>query len=346
MLWNKRYVGPVSSGRCVGIQTRDGGYAIAGSATPRGVDKSEAWLVKTDGAGNVEWDRTFASASSESFNSIAEADDGGIVAAGITYSDNRAAVWLVKTDPKGNEQWNTTYRAEGAQDAYSVIKTKDGGYLIGGGNTPLRSSDTLGLLIKADSNGNFEWSKTYWMETGDSGRFRSVAQTLDGGYVATSPIHDGIWIIKIDASGQKIWELVNGDGEDESKSIIATSDGGFAFTGERDHYDRSLDTIMLIKVAPPLTSSVVNISPDFALTVFLGIISGIVVATILILFYERRTSETTPTFETQKEEKITFFLRCIYFPLQPLIFSVSSPFSTRKRALLLEAAGISACELC
>jgi hypothetical protein len=287
MLWNKNVAGPFSSGSCVGIQTSDGGYAVIGSAISLEEDKSAAWLTKIDEEGNEQWNKVFEDDRNVNFNSITEADAGSIVAVGVRYVDDRQSVWLVKIGLNGREIWNTTFRAEGSQTGCSVAKTNDGGYIIAGGNTPLSSSDMLGLLVKTDSNGNKEWIKTYWLDSGESSRFISVDQTLDSGYVVIATIDDGVWIMKTDSFGDKLWDLVNGNDDDLSKDIIGTVDGGFAFTGERNSHNRYGNAIMLVKGAQQTTS----VTPDpklfefhLALVLVLVLIVVIVGIGLFILF--------------------------------------------------------------
>src|SRR5882672_934045 len=39
--------------------TRDGGYIVAGTTQSKGAGKSDAWLLKLDALGQLEWERTF-----------------------------------------------------------------------------------------------------------------------------------------------------------------------------------------------------------------------------------------------------------------------------------------------
>ena len=81
-------------------QTTDGGYAFAGHYFENTIYDQRAWLVKTDSAGNVEWDKIYGADvqySSRTFNSFQQASDGGFIAAG-SYK----GLWIVKTDSNGN----------------------------------------------------------------------------------------------------------------------------------------------------------------------------------------------------------------------------------------------------
>src|SRR6266480_4645706 len=68
-------------------QTIDGGYAFSGYYFQNTVYDERAWLVKTDSAGKVQWDRTYGADveySYRKFYSFEQTSDGGFIAAGST----------------------------------------------------------------------------------------------------------------------------------------------------------------------------------------------------------------------------------------------------------------------
>src|SRR6266700_1125142 len=88
-------------------QTTDGGYAFAGHYFENTIYDQRAWLVKTDSAGKVQWDRIYGADvqySTRTFNSFQQTSDGGFIAAGSTnqYNNGYTSLWLVKTDSNGN----------------------------------------------------------------------------------------------------------------------------------------------------------------------------------------------------------------------------------------------------
>ena len=85
-------------------QTADGGYVIAGFTTSYGAGDRDTYLVKTDGEGNEEWQRTFGGEYSDEAFSVQQTADGGYVIAGRTdsYGAGEYYAYLVKTDGEGN----------------------------------------------------------------------------------------------------------------------------------------------------------------------------------------------------------------------------------------------------
>src|SRR5215470_10101234 len=100
--------GSISDLNPVGAQqTADGGYAFAGYYFQNTVYTERAWLVKTDSAGNVQWNKIYGpdvQYSDRYFHSFQQASDGGFIAAGSTNQFNGGdnSIWLVKTDSNGN----------------------------------------------------------------------------------------------------------------------------------------------------------------------------------------------------------------------------------------------------
>lgn len=100
--------GNISDLNIVGVQqTADGGYAFAGYYFQNTVYTERAWLIKTDSAGHVQWNKIYGpdvAYSDRYFHSFQQTGDGGFIAAGSTNQFNGGdnSIWLVKTDSNGN----------------------------------------------------------------------------------------------------------------------------------------------------------------------------------------------------------------------------------------------------
>lgn len=112
----------------------------------------------------------------------------------------------------------------------SVQQSTDGGYIVTG------RLDGSTNLIKTNSNGILEWSKTFL----ENSIGYSAKQTTDGGYIVTGAIYLGgldkdISLIKTNSNGDEIWskryEQACG------YSVQQTTDGGYIVTGENSIYD-------------------------------------------------------------------------------------------------------------
>ena len=98
--WDHTFGGPDWDWAHSVQQTADGGFIIAGETFSFGAGAQDSWLVKTDAAGNKEWDRTFGGTGWEDARSVQQTADGGFIFAGrfcVVHPD----FWLVKVAPEG-----------------------------------------------------------------------------------------------------------------------------------------------------------------------------------------------------------------------------------------------------
>jgi hypothetical protein len=132
-------------------------------------------------------------------------------------------------------KWINTYGGVGDDEGYFVTNS-DYGYVFVG----ITNSSGLGqydvLLIKIDSDGSMEWNHTYGGSFND--RAYTVVTTNDGGYALAGSTNSfgskdvDYWLIKVDSHGNLEWtQTYNGQGYDSCRSLIATSDGGYALLG-------------------------------------------------------------------------------------------------------------------
>jgi hypothetical protein len=100
--WNKTYGGTNQEWAYALVQTFDGGYAIAGHTKSFGAGGKDFWLVKADGNGNAQWNKTYGGTNEDPLYALVHTDDGGYALAGYTVSFGVGGdAWLVKTDANG-----------------------------------------------------------------------------------------------------------------------------------------------------------------------------------------------------------------------------------------------------
>ncbi len=152
----------------------------------------------------------------------------------------------------GEIQWAKSFGGSGAETARSIIATRDGGLAILGFSEST-DGDLLGKaiavndywLLKLDAVGNREWTRTYGGSKDDRGQ--AVVELSDGGYAITGyamsddgdgssneGFHDN-WVLRLDATGEILWERSFGfSGHDHSYDLLETDDGGLFFIGFLD----------------------------------------------------------------------------------------------------------------
>lgn len=252
--WNRSFGGGSEDNfRCV-EQTSDGGYIVAGTTDSygKGTDgQSDAWLIKLDKNGDIEWNKTYGETYAEWGFLTKQTSDDGYVLSGYTFPHGYNQSYLVKTDKDGNEIWSKISEEISHEDylQYVAERTSDGGYIVGDiveYEVPEYSKfelliDTDIRLAKYNINGSQEWNNTFGKkissEMVDSWS-RPVRQTPDGGYIIAGTIYVNetdvydIWLIKTNEYGQEQWNKTFGGPMDDSAfSISVTSDNGYVLAG-------------------------------------------------------------------------------------------------------------------
>ena len=230
------------------------------------------WICKMDGNNNLLWQKNYGGAGLDLLQSVKATADGGYILAGISSSNisgdkldicqGATDYWIIKIDASGGQQWQTTVGGVGIEKLNQITQTTDGGYIIAGSSgskkSPVGQDNIIPLtqktescrggldfwIVKLKSNGDVDWQKTI------GGRFADelkVVQPLPnneyllGGY-SNSPISGektneniGIgdyWIVKINNTGEIIWQqTLGGSSDDVLVSLITTQDGGFIIGG-------------------------------------------------------------------------------------------------------------------
>ena len=152
-------------------------------------------------------------------------------------------------------QWQGVYGGTASDYLTSSRQTPDGGYIFGGysnsGINGNKTEDKVGLydywIIKTDADGNIEWQNTIGGTQNDY--LNNVEPTADGGYILggtsfsdstadKSENKNGaqdFWIVKVDGSGNIVWEnTIGGDAYDYLHIIHQTPDGGYIAGGYSD----------------------------------------------------------------------------------------------------------------
>ncbi|MFN3874122.1 MAG: T9SS type A sorting domain-containing protein, partial [Ignavibacterium sp.] len=108
-------------------------------------------------------------------------------------------------------------------------------------------------LIKTDSAGNQQWTKTIGGLSSDGAR--SINKTSDGGYIITGWTFSygpgavgNVWLVKTDSLGNMQWnKFFGGTDVDRGLSVQQTNDGGYIITGYTASSGAGLDDMLLIK---------------------------------------------------------------------------------------------------
>ena len=84
------------------IESSDGGYILSCRTESFGAGGTDAWLVKTNAFGQVEWNYTFGGWEEDVATIVIAASEGYLVVGGTrSYGAGGMDIWLIKTDENG-----------------------------------------------------------------------------------------------------------------------------------------------------------------------------------------------------------------------------------------------------
>jgi len=154
-VWQKVF-GGADEDRATDVrQAQDGGYIVCGFTESYGSGEYDAWVLKLDTSGSIEWDQELGGGDYDAANSIVLAPGGGYVFAGYNSSEGAGSEdgWVVKIDSTGAQVWSRTFGGAEIDVALSIETAPDGGYIVGGHTASSGSGQEDFWLLKLDENG-------------------------------------------------------------------------------------------------------------------------------------------------------------------------------------------------
>jgi len=218
-----------------------GGYVVAGDTYSLAAATKDAWLMKLDEDGNLEWDNQYISLTSTASGlAVIENSDGDYVMAGYIYDiTGTMGVLLVKVAPDGSTIWKKALGSSGTDWGENLIQASDGGYVITGSTTSIGAGEEDLMLMKVDADGNLLWMEAYGAVDDDRGF--AVRELADGGFIICGMTETGPsisnadgWLVRTDSSGLLLWtqSFAHPAGNwDQINDVLVADDGGFILCG-------------------------------------------------------------------------------------------------------------------
>ena len=148
----------------------------------------------------------------------------------VVNSANESCTFLTKLDAEYHLLWSRTINLSENTTLPRLLVLRDGGFLLAG------LIDNQYVLVKTDSNGNTEWTKSF-TSGAPINYLMAIIQTGEGGYAMAGfgvPVVDGlgwIWFAKVDSAGGLQWSKnISGPIQDCPSSIIEISGGGYVLS--------------------------------------------------------------------------------------------------------------------
>lgn len=271
--WQKAFGGSSEDFGLGVIADGDGGFVISGATTSNDGDvsgnlgKSDAWLIRIDGAGNLLWQTCFGGKGDDMALNVIRGIDDGFVAVGRierlptaedveNQTNGLGNVLAAKLTSAGTIAWQSDFGGWEEDIGYGIATAADSTYVISGMSRSYNNSaprDHLGgddaWVLDIDSTGHLLWNKVFggWADDG----LRSIRPTKDGNFICAGytgsanvsgdarGVHGNssdMWLVSIDGSidgmGSLLWQrCLGGRDTDAGYDACGLSDGIFRAVG-------------------------------------------------------------------------------------------------------------------
>ena len=252
--WNRTWGGGSSDrGRAIALDSSDNIY-LAGKSESFGVGSTEMCLVKYDGSGVQQWNRTWGGGSSDCGDSIALDSADNIYLTGWTESFGAGDydIYLVKYDGSGVQQWNRTWGGGSSDLGRAIALDSSDNIYLAGQTESFGAGDYDMCLVKYDGSGVQQWNRTWGGSRQDYG-FAIAPDSSDNIYLAGHIYSFGageydMCLVKYDGSGVQQWNRTWGGSRQEFVSAIALdSSDNIYLTGQTESFGAGDYDMCLVK---------------------------------------------------------------------------------------------------
>ncbi|MFT6027619.1 MAG: hypothetical protein ACI8P5_001886 [Bacteroidia bacterium] len=205
------------------------GILICGTSTVGST--KQAFLIKTDFGGNQIWKRDYE-IGTEGFGIKFTADNSFVLVGSFLTIPQSKNLLMMKLDLNGIMLWQRTFGGNLSDTGRDIIELENGGYMLIGTTQSFGAGSASMYVVKTDSEGNEDWSRTFGGSGLDGGSELVQTSSFEVALLGfTNSFGAGdrdIYLQTVSTGGDSLASFtIGGNGYEESQAISKTSDGGF-----------------------------------------------------------------------------------------------------------------------
>ena len=186
-VWSKTFGGEADD-RCFSVaNAADGGFVVAGQTYSYGAGDRDAWILKLDQTGTLEWSKTHGGAKSDVAHSVVAAGTGSFLVTGYTtsFAASPDDPMVLQFAADGSMVSSQVLEMPGHNRTLTGAVAANGGLCLVGftiAGTPLKRG---GLVVRTDKNGDRLWTSSVLPTTEGESLAYGVTGTVEGGCAIT-----------------------------------------------------------------------------------------------------------------------------------------------------------------
>jgi len=231
--WERHYALDQGTGRAIAALP-GGGFVIAGDVRCSAMEY-QAQILRVDADGSVIAGGAFGPRGATGFVAVAVLNDRSTLAGGTA----RWKGWLMRADDALRVIWELAI--DDIDDVHGIAALADGGFALVASQE--KSTTALGMTRLAAFAGNqrVRWQKQ--LPVAGRGELAALATLADAGMVAvghySASERDAVqlWVVRVDAAGEVVWECLRGPADEErrGRAIVSLADGSVVVAGDALH---------------------------------------------------------------------------------------------------------------
>jgi hypothetical protein len=243
-------------------QLPDGSYVLAGK-TETDSKNYQAYIVKTDGKGNVLWQKNIGNEQYKDIENVIATGNSEIIISGIkTTASDVDNIWIAKLNSEGEMLWEKLLDDNRMACSQSLKHLPDGSFVLAGSVKDKNIPDANLMVMRFSSSGERIWmyeqesvGKNVWPEC--------ICCSPDSNFIVVGwhgacmnditseyPVFDyDLFVAKISQEGKLVWTRnIDSEGSEGGNAVAVRADGKILMAGKKE-------TSFLGKVGPWLLLS-------------------------------------------------------------------------------------------
>ena len=216
------------------------GFMIAGVTNSFGNRVQSMYLSKISKQGDLVWQKAYYSDKDDYYNAqdMIRISDTNLLLAGteehVAFFSSEVNMYLNAITTDGKRNGIKRYGGEDPENANSIIAVDDG-YVIAGLTDTWGHGREDAYVIKIDKDGKRIWHNAFGFKQDETAN--QIIATHDGGFILVGSSdsdyrnQQNIYVVKLNAKGEREWQSLYGSREPDEGMGIALADDGYVVAG-------------------------------------------------------------------------------------------------------------------